>query len=105
MSKRRIFDFEMAEQRVMILPEPREEKTASGIIIPNNAEDERPRIGKVVRVGSGDMDRPMKYKVGDMVMLSKFSGVEVEIDLHGEGFNIYLVTNQLDIMSKIWEVD
>jgi chaperonin GroES len=58
--------------------------TASGLIIPEAAK-EKPNIATVVAVGPGKCDdkgntRPMQVKVGDTVMLPKYSGTEVKID-------------------------
>ena len=53
--------------RVLIEPSPAEEKTASGIIIPDTAK-EKPLKGKIVAVGNGKPDEPMTLKVGDEVI-------------------------------------
>ena len=100
----RVFEADMAEQRVMLLENEKPEKTASGIYIPKTAEDERPKICTVLRVGTGSADFPMNYKVGQLVLLSRFSGVEVELNLNGTGWKKYIVTNQLDIMASLKEI-
>jgi len=65
--------------RVLIEPAEAEQKTASGIIIPDTAK-EKPQRGKVVAVGNGTKDQEMTVKVGDQVLYGKYSGTEVDID-------------------------
>lgn len=62
-----------------------EEKTASGIIIPDTASKEKPQKGKVIAVGPGktgdDNERiPMEVKVGDMVLFKEWGGTKVKLD-------------------------
>ena len=52
--------------RVLVLPNPAEEKTAGGLIIPDTAK-EKPLAGKVVAVGPGTSEVKMEVKVGDQV--------------------------------------
>lgn len=77
--------------RVLIEPTPVEEKTASGIIIPETAK-EKPLQGKVVAVGSGKKDEPMTVKKGDVVLYGQHSGTEIKID-----GNKYLIMKESDI--------
>ncbi len=65
--------------RVLVVPSPAEEKTASGIIIPDTAQ-EKPQRGKVVAAGPGKKDEPMTVKVGDHVLYGKYGGTEITID-------------------------
>ena len=70
--------------RIVVAPEEAEEKTASGIILPDTAK-EKPQIGKVVAVGSGRVTDSgdtvkMSLKVGDRVLYGKYSGSEIAID-------------------------
>ena len=81
--------------RVLIEPAAAEEKTASGIIIPDTAK-EKPQRGKVVAVGSGKKDEPMTVNVGDTVLYGKFSGTEINI----EGAD-YLIMREADIFAII----
>ena len=81
--------------RVLILPNPAEEKTASGLIIPDTAK-EKPLAGKVVAVGPGTADVKMEVAVGDEVLYGKYAGTEVNI----EGTN-YLIMPQKDILAII----
>lgn len=78
--------FRPAGDRVLVKPETMEdEKTASGIIIPDTAQKEKPERGLIVAVGEGKRNEkgdilPMRYKVGDKVMFSKYGYDEVAID-------------------------
>ena len=69
--------------RVVIEPVEQDEKTASGIILPETAK-EKPQQGKVLAVGAGKLDDegkrvPMDVKVGDMVLFPKYGGTEVKL--------------------------
>jgi chaperonin GroES len=65
--------------RVVVEAAKAEEKTASGIYIPDTAK-EKPQKGKVVAVGAGKKDEPMTVKVGDTVLYGKYSGTEITVD-------------------------
>ena len=73
--------------RVLILPNPAEEKTAGGLFIPDTAK-EKPLAGKVIAVGP--------VKEGDQVLYGKYAGTEVTVD----GTD-YLIMRQNDIMAII----
>ncbi len=77
--------------RVLVLPAPAEEKTASGIIIPDTAK-EKPQKGKVVAAGPGKKDEPMTVKVGNHVLYGKYGGTEITLD----GTD-YLIMRESDI--------
>ena len=77
--------------RVVIEPVPVEEKTASGIIIPD-ASKEKPLKGKVVAVGPGKVDEPMTVKKGETVLYGQYSGTEVKLD-----GATYLIMREADI--------
>ncbi len=69
--------------RVIIEPMEQDEKTASGIILPETAK-EKPQQGKVLAVGPGKLDEegkrvPMDVKVGDVVLFPKYGGTEVKL--------------------------
>ncbi|GIV27268.1 MAG: 10 kDa chaperonin [Bacteroidia bacterium] len=81
--------------RVIVEPAPAEEKTASGIIIPDTAK-EKPMRGKVVAVGNGKKDEPLTVKVGDEVLYGKYAGTEIQID--GKD---YLIMRESDIYAII----
>ncbi|MBQ3070589.1 MAG: co-chaperone GroES [Tidjanibacter sp.] len=79
--------------RVLVLPNPAEEKTAGGLYIPDTAK-EKPLAGKVVAVGPGTAEVKMEVAVGDTVLYGKYAGTEIHID--GED---YLVMKQADIVA------
>ena len=89
--------FRPLHDRVLVRRIEAEEKTAGGIIIPDNAK-EKPSEGEIVAVGDGtrddDGDRiPLDVKVGDRVLFGKWSGTEVKID--GEDL---IIMKETDIM-------
>ena len=81
--------------RVLVKPAAAEEKTVSGIIIPDSAK-EKPLKGEVIAVGEGTKDEVMVVKKGDEVLYGKYAGTEIEID--GEK---YLIMRQSDILAII----
>ena len=81
--------------RVLLEPLEAETKTASGIIIPDNAK-EKPQKATVVAVGIGTKDNPMTVKVGDTVLYGKYSGTELKF----EGKD-YLIMSEKDILAII----
>lgn len=81
--------------RVLIEPMAAETKTASGIIIPDNAK-EKPQKGKVVAVGNGTKDETMTVTVGDTVLYGKYSGTELKF----EGQD-YLIMRESDILAIV----
>ncbi len=78
--------------KILVQSQAAEEKTVSGIIIPDSAQ-EKPQIGTVALVGADKKDDPMELKVGDVVFYGKYSGIELNID--GED---YLLMSQTDIL-------
>ena len=85
--------------RVLVQADVAEEKTSSGIIIPDTAK-EKPQQGKVIAVGAGKVENgtkiEMSVKTGDKVLYGKYSGTEVTLD--GEE---YLIMRESDIMGII----
>ncbi|HEX9601160.1 MAG TPA: co-chaperone GroES [Mariniflexile sp.] len=81
--------------RVLIEPAPAETKTASGIIIPDNAK-EKPQKGTVIAAGKGTKDEPITVKVGDTVLYGKYAGTELKL----EGKD-YLIMRESDILAII----
>ena len=81
--------------RVIVEVSPAEEKTASGIIIPDTAK-EKPQRGTVVAVGNGKKDEPLTVKVGDTVLYGKYAGTEISVD--GREF---LIMRESDIFAVI----
>ncbi|MDR1652743.1 MAG: co-chaperone GroES [Prevotellaceae bacterium] len=81
--------------RVLVKPATAETKTASGIIIPDNAK-EKPLKGEVLATGEGTKDEAMLVKAGDTVLYGKYAGTE--LDWEGEK---YLIMRQNDILAVI----
>ncbi len=81
--------------RVLIEPSQAETKTASGIIIPDNAK-EKPQKGNVVAIGNGTKDEPLTVKVGDAVLYGKYAGTELKF----EGKD-YLIMKESDILAIV----
>jgi chaperonin GroES len=71
--------FKPLADRVLVEPAPAEQKTTSGIIIPDTAK-EKPLKGTVVAVGPGKSDESMTVKVGDSVLYGQYSGTELKIE-------------------------
>jgi len=80
--------------RVLVKPAAAEQKTASGIIIPDSAK-EKPLKGEVIAVGPGTKDEVMQVNVGDVVLYGKYAGTEIEVD--GEKL---LIMRQSDMLAK-----
>ena len=81
--------------RVLVEPAQAETTTASGIIIPDTAQ-EKPQKGTIVAVGSGKKDEPMTVKVGETVLYGKYSGTELKFE--GKDF---LIMRESDILAII----
>lgn len=85
--------------RVVIKVLASEEKTKSGIVLPDTAK-EKPQEGEIVAVGAGKVEKgerePMDVKVGDRVIYSKYAGTEVKVE--GEE---YLILKQSDILAIV----
>jgi chaperonin GroES len=86
--------------RILVEPAAAEERTASGIIIPDTAK-EKPQRGKVVAVGAGKVSDKgeviaSQLKVGDTVLYGKYSGTELTI----EGKE-YLIMKESDIFAVV----
>lgn len=81
--------------RVLVQPANAEQKTSSGIIIPDTAK-EKPQKGLVIAVGEGKKDEPMTVKVGDNVLYGKYSGTEISF----EGVD-YLIMREADILAIV----
>ena len=79
--------------RVVIEPQEAQTQTASGIFIPDKAQ-EKPQQGKIVAAGPGKKDEPMEVKVGDVVLYGKYAGTEVTVE-----DKKYLIVKQSDILA------
>ena len=82
------------DDRVLVEFVSEEEKTPSGIIIPDTAK-EKPRMGKVVAVGT-DEDLKEHIKEGDKILFAKYGGEEIEFD--GKE---YKIVQRADILAVI----
>ncbi len=81
--------------RVIIKASAAETKTASGIIIPDTAQ-EKPQEGTIVAMGNGKPDEPMTVKVGDKVLYGKYAGTELKY----QGID-YLIMREADVLAII----
>jgi chaperonin GroES len=81
--------------RVLVKPVAAEEKTISGIIIPDSAK-EKPLKGEVLAVGNGTKEEEMVVAVGNIVLFGKYAGQELEWE--GEK---YLIMKQSDILAIV----
>ena len=88
------------EDRILLKPMEAEQKTAGGIIIPDNAK-EKPQKGEVIAVGPGKINDKgqkieMTLKKGDKVLYGKYSGTEITVD--GQE---YLIVRESDVLAII----
>ena len=86
---------------VLIEPIAPEEKTKSGIFLPESADKERPEQGKILAVGPGKKLTsgkivPMNVKVGDKVLFTKYGPNEIKVD-----DKEYLIAKEEDILAVI----
>jgi len=84
---------------ILIEPISTEEKTKSGILLPETAEKERPEQGKVIAVGPGrrlssGKRIPMEVKKGDTVLFTKYGPNEIKV-----GDKEYLIAKEEDILA------
>jgi chaperonin GroES len=89
------------DDRIVVRPSEAEEKTASGLVIPDTAK-EKPQQGEVLAVGPGRRTEntgeliPLDVAVGDIVVYSKYGGTEITSD--GEDL---LILNARDVLAKV----
>ena len=87
------------DDRIVVRPSEAEEKTASGLVIPDTAK-EKPQEGEVLAVGPGrfeDGNRvPLDVKVGDKVIYSKYGGTEVKL-----GGDELLILSARDVLAVV----
>ena len=86
--------------RVVVKPVDKEEKTKSGIVLPDTAK-EKPQEGIVQAVGTGRiLDNgtkvPMEFKVGDKVLYAKYAGNEFKLDEVE-----YLIVSEKDVLAVL----
>ncbi len=85
--------------RVLVKPIEKEEKTKSGIYLPDTAK-EKPQEGEVMAVGPGKVTDdgkriPMDLKVGDRVIYAKYGGTEIKVDEED-----LMILRESDILAK-----
>jgi chaperonin GroES len=85
--------------RLVVKPTQSEEKTKSGIYLPDTAK-EKPQEGKVIAVGPGKMTDegkriPMDVEVGDIVVYAKYGGSEIKLDEEE-----LIIVRESDILAK-----
>ncbi len=85
--------------RVVVKPSEKEEKTKSGIYLPDTVK-EKPQEGEVVAVGPGRLNEEgkrvaMDVKVGDKVLYAKYGGTEIKIDEEE-----LIILRESDILAK-----
>ena len=90
------------EDRVVIKVLEQEEKTASGIVLPDTAK-EKPSKGKVVAAGPGKYDDngkliPMPVSTGDIVVFAKYAGTELKLD--GDEYLVVRATDLIGILPQ-----
>ena len=88
------------DDRLVVLAEEAEEKTAGGILLPDNAK-QKPQQGKVLAVGPGRLTdagvrAALGVKVGDTVLYGKYSGSDVEV-----GGTEYKILRESDVLAKL----
>ena len=89
------------DDRIVVRPSEAEEKTASGLVIPDTAK-EKPQQGEVLAAGPGRRADstgeiiPLDVKAGDKVVYSKYGGTEITID----GEDLLILTSR-DVLAKV----
>jgi chaperonin GroES len=86
--------------RVFVKVSEAEEKTAGGIILPDNAK-EKPQVGEIVAVGNGKLSekgdrQPMEVQVGNKVLYSKYAGTDIKL-----GGDDYVLLSEKDILAVV----
>ena len=92
-------NFKPLSNHIFIEPIEENKTTASGIVLPETVEKEKPIKGKVVAVGPGKLNEkgervPMSIKVGDKVLFKKYGPDEIEVDQKK-----YLVGDEEDVLA------
>lgn len=87
-------------ERVFVKVSAAEEKTAGGILLPDNAK-EKPQVGEVVQVGPGKRNddgsrQELEVKIGDKVLYSKYAGTDIKL-----GTDEYVLLSEKDILAIV----
>ena len=93
-------NFKPLGDRALVKIVEREEKTPSGIVLPDTAK-EKPQTAEVVSVGEGKLDKdgqrvPLEVSQGDVIVFAKYSGTEISLD--GED---YMILDADDILGVV----
>jgi chaperonin GroES len=93
--------------RVVVKLDKANEKTESGLYIPENAQEGEPGLGTVMAVSEGVITdagtfRPLDVEVGDRVLVREYGGTEISLNLEGEEAP-YFVFREADIFAKVEE--
>lgn len=94
--------FTPGDERILVLPDPKQEKTAGGIIIPETAK-ERPQVGTIICVGK----KVKGYKSGDRILFGKHAGIQLDFKVGQnnatkvERYNEFFLMNQYEIFGKL----
>lgn len=86
--------------RIVVKPKDLEETTNGGIVLPGNAEKDKPMEGTVLAIGNGKYYEgkviPLQVKVGDRILFGKYSGTNVKLDNKE-----FLVIREDDVMGVL----
>ncbi len=101
LSFKNIMNIKPLSDHILIEPIKGEEKTKSGILLPDTVEKEKPEQGKVIAVGRGKKTEegkiiPLEIKVGDKIIFTKYGPNEIKV----EGKE-YLIAKEEDILAII----
>ncbi len=88
------------QDRIIVKRLDSEEKTASGLYIPDSAKD-KPQQGKVIAVGKGKVKEdgsvlPIDVKKGDKILFGKYAGTEIKVDN-----DEYLIMREEDVLGVV----
>jgi len=86
--------------RIVVEPKEVETKTAGGIVLPDNADKDKPMQGTVIAIGTGRYHEgnviPLQVKVGDNILFGKYAGTNIKLD----GCE-FLVMREEDVMGVV----
>ena len=99
-AKAKKIELQPLDDRIVIRRLDAEEKTAGGILLPDNAK-EKPQRGEVIATGPGKLlengkRAELEVKVGDHVLFGKYSGTEVKV-----GGEDVLIMREADLLAKL----
>lgn len=96
---KKVIGLNPTENRMVVQADKAEDKTASGIIIPDTAK-EKLLTGTIIWIGPGTENNPVTMKQGDRVMFSQYAGTEIKIN----GLD-YLMMRENDVFGTLVEQD